>query len=113
MTEVTKLAILTVPHIVAAIGPPLAKKPEMRDSRNSRARLRIFRRPLHGRACQTTPLGGPELSGGAHVRLTTAGLIPLPRAGRLIIGPPLWRPLFAKPGLAPGGLFKSGNIWMY
>ena len=58
---------------------------------------------------------GPGLSGGAHVRLTTAGQNPpFPRAGRLeSLGRHLAAPFFIgeTPGLAPGvSLSKSGNI---
>jgi hypothetical protein len=65
VTEVTKLAILTAPYIVAAIGPPLPKKPGDAGLRNSRARLGIFRTPIFmaGLASNQFAFGGPELSG--------------------------------------------------
>ena len=71
---------------------------------------------MAGLASKHSPLG-PELSGGAHVRLATAGLnSPFPRAGRLkSLGRPLGGPFFIgeTPGLAPGvSLSKSGNIWV-
>lgn len=118
MTEVTKLAILTAPRIVAAIGPPVQKAGDA-GLRNSRARLRIFRRPLSwpGLASKQFAFGVRNFRAGRTLARDCRPDSPFPRAGRLeSLGRPLGGPFFIgeTPGLAPGvSLFKSGNILVY
>jgi len=115
VTEVTKLAILTAPRIVAAIGPPVQKAGDA-DLRNSRAPLRFSDAHFHGRGlpANNSPLESGTFGQAARLARDCRPDSPFPRAGRLeSLGRPLGGPFFTgeTPGLAPGvSLFKSGNI---